>query len=767
MSQQAQIQQILNERAVFQSAYQSGKINTSQYNEAMQLNANQLSGLGYSVQAISTPAPRPSPDFIGPMPSKISSFEATPKLTSNQSNALDLAKSQANTLTNFQLGSNTRQGTSPTGPTIAQITENLNAEDKAAFNQWQNQKTVSAMVNLGLFMGSAAVAPVLGPVAAVESAGLGLGITQGVKTASVAIQGGNIQNSILTPAEALEAAETGVLFSGVSKGVMVGITRLAPQAIAETVSGQGVKSVLARASVNAGIGATASYALSGGNPKAAIEGAAFGGLFSFGSEALGIGAAKINAKFDIAPRIFGVKAQELIGVSEIEKQVLIGNEIKINRLTQLQTDTVKLSYKEANVYKNLLGEYSKPRILLGGTEKVAVLSEGERTFGFRTSEANRSAQPVIEALKGSPFKMKELRMGKLSKFVETPSADLATQKTEVLTGFKYVKGKARIPEIKATKLIKTLKEPIVPQEKLTIREFSGIQITAKLDNGKYSKFEDLLQPNSKAIKFENKPLKEPMKPLGNSIGSKKPSIEVPKTPQNTNGEYYTIQKEAKAQVKTITLPKNIVKVGNPIRANFGSMIAPNVTQQEDYEHLSFPGQSFRTDLRITPKLTLTQKPMLNQKSNLQQVPKVMPFTLPKETTNTQSGIIPRQQPITTPKLTPILTPKITSRVTSQTIAAVTVPTIPKNRVFSVPAFSLGGGSGSSGGSKSFGAAWYQKKHKVKTYSQMLNTFGLGKAAKPMRSVEKSANKMIKTFNQKPANPFKKKSSVNRRKNKRR
>jgi len=758
-AQQAKVQQLLNERATFESAYQAKKINQTDYNSVMQFNQQQLSQQGYTVKANYTPAPRPSPDFVGPMPSTISSFEATSQTqttkTTNQPSALDQAKQQANTLGDFRLRANTRQGTSPTGPTIGQITQNLNKEDKAAFEQWQAEKPVKAMVNLGLFVGAGAVAPVLGPVGAVQAVGLGLGIGQGAKTVSTAMQGGDIRNSLLTPQEALEAAETGILFTGLSKGVMTGLTTLAPKSIAQTVANQGAKGVFARAAVNAGIGGVASYGLSGGKPEAFVQGAAFGGAFSLGGEALGAGAAKINAKYNIAPRIFGVKAQELVGVSEIEKQVLMGKEIKITRLTKLETDTVRLSYKEANAYKELLGTYSKPRILLGGTEKVAIKSEGEFTLGFRTSEANRSAQPVFEALKGKPYTMKELRMDNINKFVETPSANLATQKTEVTTGFKFVKGKNPIPEIKATKLIKTLAEPIVPAEKFTTRDFSGIQIKAELGNGKYTKFEDLLLKNSKAMTFTDKPLKEPMQPLAGSIGSKKAGAAIDeqfklsqskiKTPKRSNNIAKQVQ-VSKEEVKAITFPKNIVKVESfPIRANFGgSTISSNLDQEGDLETLSFPKQSFRADLRLTPKTQLTQTPMFKQNNILtnKQATNIIPFTLSKQAINLQAATMPKTITSQMPKLTQ------PTKQTSRTMPMMNLPVIPKRGFPNIPGLGLGGGFDNLGPKGSKYGQWFQKKHKIKTYTQMLNTFGVGKAAKPMRQVDKALSKHINKLDKK-------------------
>ncbi len=162
----AQVQQLLVQRSNFEAAHQTNTINDQQYKQAMDFNQQQLSGLGYNVQPTYTAAPRPSQTFVGPMPadtSRIAGFQATSKpfvgpvkpTTTNQPTALETAKQQADIEANFRLGANTRQGTSPTGMSYGQITQNLTPEDKKAFTQWQNQKPITAMVDLGLFLGSA------------------------------------------------------------------------------------------------------------------------------------------------------------------------------------------------------------------------------------------------------------------------------------------------------------------------------------------------------------------------------------------------------------------------------------------------------------------------------------------------------------------------------------------------------------------------------------------------------------------------------------
>jgi len=76
-----------------------------------------------------------------------------------------------------------------------------------------------------------------------------------------------------------------------------------------------------------------------------------------------------------------------------------------------------------------------------------------------------------------------------------------------------------------------------------------------------------------------------------------------------------------------------------------------------------------------------------------------------------------------------------------------MPFIPKN-FGAMPSFGLGGGFDNLGPKGNRTGQWFQKKHKIKTYTQMLRTFGVGKAAKPMRYVDKALSKPINKLDKK-------------------
>jgi hypothetical protein len=57
----------------------------------------------------------------------------------------------------------------------------------------------------------------------------------------------------------------------------------------------------------------------------------------------------------------------------------------------------------------------------------------------------------------------------------------------------------------------------------------------------------------------------------------------------------------------------------------------------------------------------------------------------------------------------------------------------------IPSFGMGGGNDFLKPQKFGSADWKQKRHKIKTYSQMLNTFGVGKVAKPLRKFDRAVS----------------------------
>jgi hypothetical protein len=64
----------------------------------------------------------------------------------------------------------------------------------------------------------------------------------------------------------------------------------------------------------------------------------------------------------------------------------------------------------------------------------------------------------------------------------------------------------------------------------------------------------------------------------------------------------------------------------------------------------------------------------------------------------------------------------------------------------MPSLGFGGGFDGPKGTNIFGGKWFLKRHKIKTYSQMLKTMGVGGGlGKAMQNIEKSTNRLTKNF----------------------
>jgi hypothetical protein len=138
-----------------------------------------------------------------------------------------------------------------------------------------------------LLTGSILAAPIIGPSGVLLGAGLGVGVSQGIK----AVSGGGF----LSGEELFESATTGIIFSGAGKLATTGLQAIGAGAVVEGV-GTGATKIVSgaagRVGVNTALGAGGSYVLSGGNPEAAVEGAKYGLVFGVGGEVIGVVASR-------------------------------------------------------------------------------------------------------------------------------------------------------------------------------------------------------------------------------------------------------------------------------------------------------------------------------------------------------------------------------------------------------------------------------------------------------------------------------------------
>lgn len=374
----------------------------------------------------------------------------------------------------------------------AKIEAGLSPEDLAAYKQWQAERVNQPVRNLGLGLASVVAAPILGPVGAIKAAGIGVGITQGIKVVSRAAEGKEILSpeSIITAQEAYEGATTGIVFGGASKVVTNTITKSGISGLVEGV-GQGAtktaSGVAGRTGVNAALGGSGGFVLSGGDPRAAVEGAAFGAGFGLAGEGLSA----------VGTKVRGVKAMEVSVVKEASLTESAGKASTTTRITEIQTKEVRIPLKEAQQYEGVTN-----RVLdLAGTEKTTtirtgpdgvpeqvttqgrvplkdVLFEGKkevftsrpqknptsenmyeavkqtpsvinadskslksRVLGFNEgmqTSSTRTAEPIIEAIQGGEVQAAKVKTGTVSDFTNVPKAVGSTvpavEKVELATG---------------------------------------------------------------------------------------------------------------------------------------------------------------------------------------------------------------------------------------------------------------------------------------------------------------------------------------------
>lgn len=150
-------------------------------------------------------------------------------------------------------------------------------------------------------------------------------------------------------------------------------------------------------------------------------------------------------------------------------------------------------------------------------------------------------------------------------------------------------------------------------------------------------------------------------------------------------------------------------------------------------------------LTYTPNITIQDNPT---RKPINYNPPIMPITTPKDRT-TQTPIhkpTPTVRDITVPVVTPKFTPiesvklKIPDpqkiRTPEPTKPYMPTPNIP--RTFTTikppryPTVRLGGGSGGGRSNGDLYGRWSEKKNPIKTYGDMLRTFGIGAAKKPKR-----------------------------------
>jgi len=188
---------------------------------------------------------------------------------------------------------------------------------------------------------------------------------------------------------------------------------------------------------------------------------------------------------------------------------------------------------------------------------------------------------------------------------------------------------------------------------------------------------------------------------------------------------------------------------------------PNIAQTNYLSPQQYSSNRLKTSLGTSPINIFRTSTVQTSKTKLFDTPLITPIKATKTTPNqiikTTPDQIIKQTPTTITKTTPITIPKNPTKQTYKYNPQINTKTAFNPKTLG---FSFGGGYDGPKGKSNKGSNWFQKKHQLKTFSQMLNTFGVGAAAKPMKGIDKATKNFTKAF--KP----KQNSNSNRRKSRR-
>ncbi len=258
-TQQGNTATIDQQNKVFADALANKQITQAQYDEAMRVQNQKKASADASNTSI--PKAKATSDFVnsqnyytsigypeyggqyavptvpeGYQVTKVEKDQATNSLKFTlapyESPALKQAKQMTEQRELANLRSNAQQGTRSgvTGVlSLPSVTANLSSADKAAYAQWKEERDRGRIVDLSTFLIAGALIPVVGAGTAVKAATIGIGVAQGVKSGMTVYSGGDISQSLLTPHEAMQAAEFGVIFGGADKLANVALAKYGGQ----------------------------------------------------------------------------------------------------------------------------------------------------------------------------------------------------------------------------------------------------------------------------------------------------------------------------------------------------------------------------------------------------------------------------------------------------------------------------------------------------------------------------------------------------------
>lgn len=626
-------------------------------------------------------------------------YELTPK---PQTDPVDVALAQAKIREQAGLRSNVQQGTKTTLPTTEQITQNLSPEQKKEYVSIVQAEQRERITNLGLFIGSGVAAPVIGPVASVEAVGLGLGVSQGIKTGVTLYQGRQLQESLLTPTEAFQAATSSLILSG---GFTVGARAYGVLAPKVNVAAE---SVLARSTriaegglnrISPGLGKASSVVVSRDTERAAA-------FLSSKDAAL---SSKVASKI-VNPVKYGVGNKAANFTFSLKDNVITAGQ-RASDIIGPRGASEPAAFMRGVAKPNLLG-YSK---VAKTTALYAKTEAGiSRVKGLNVNLANENliaaGRKGISTIRENPIYTADLfersvRLPNLKPSVSTGESLGSALKIEadlVKAKFPSVKIKASVPK-------SGLGKSSVAQEAKAI---------GKVAAGKTRQTLNLKTPEDKILPSERTPLK--------FSAPKDESAQIKQLVQRNAKAVQAFEIKGASKLTSGGVSKAVLPYpGTAVRAK----------EVEETQYLTYPNKPL-----TVPKVSvsLTSKTAFTTKESLKITPSIKTST---KTTN-----------LFTPTVGPNISSRIDNGVSSVPAQAIRPSqqvkfapvtgikpiTVAAPKINPFPNFPVGGGSGGIGGSASFSGKWAKRNTRIKTADEMFKTFGF--------KLPKGTTKAIKKVN---------------------
>lgn len=448
---------------------------------------------------------------------------------------------------------------------------------------------------------------ILAPEIVIPSVLIGQAANIGISSVAKSIETGTPQ--LVLPTTVREVTDTAVFSTGfgfVGAGAMGGLARVAPRLVSD------VANPLVRAAtklgVNTGLGAGASGVLSGGDPKAIGEGAAFG--FGFGALGLAVGkvAPRLTPKKTYVEQITTGKSKGIVSA----KYSVSGDVIEANKQISFETQKTQIKNKSyAKFLRETMKDNKPTRAEFEGTEKTNYII-GE-TMQVRKGAVlfEGPAEPFIEAAKNKPFVARMEDLGKVETLVASNKAVSVSQTRQG----SFLTASER-------SALKTM--GVDSKVMATSAEYHDVKLWAEMTPKQYTamlaKFKTYVQPDIVASKKgAMKPMDLPFKQAGGLAYAqlKEPTVLTPKV------KVYTDIVGVETTRATVKIPQLFIPIRpqtiqtpkiTPInRADLASRFIPKSMEKTSskVEQISIPKQAQKGQSRMASTLIAPNFPKQN------------------------------------------------------------------------------------------------------------------------------------------------------------